>query len=195
MKKSLPKKIQPDYDYRDTYEEYYGVAVVGKDGKFGYINNKDVQITPLKYNHAMRFHWDVGKVMLDGKWGLINKQGKEITPPVYDEIFGHQDPIVRLGEKYGFVSCKTGELLTPVKYDNAKQWMQILDFSSRKFGTKDLALVKLDGKWGCINVRGEEIISVEYEQIEINQSENPRIAAKLNGKWGFVNESGKEMEY
>jgi len=187
------QKQQPDYDYIDTYEELYGVAVVGKDGKFGYINRRGEEITPLKYDRAMRFYWDVGKVQLNGKWGLVNKQGKEITSIIYDEIKGHQDPIVRLGDKYGYVSCKTGELLTPVKYDDAKQWMQILDFSARKFGKKDLALVQLAGKWGCINVKGEEIIPVKYEKIDINQFENPRIAAKLDGKWGFISENGKEI--
>ena len=187
------QKQQLDYDYRDTYEDLYGVAVVGKDGKFGYINRRGEEITPLKYGRAMRFYWDIGRVQLDGKWGLVNKQGKEITPPVYDEIKGHQDPIVRLGDKYGYVSRKTGELLTPVKYDNAKQWMQILNFTSRPFGKKDLALVQLDGKWGCVNIRGEEIIPLKYEKIEINQVENPRIAAKLDGKWGFISETGEEI--
>jgi hypothetical protein len=184
---------QPDYDYRDTYEELYGVAVVGKNGKFGYIDHSGVEITPLKYDRAMRFYWNAGRVQLNGKWGLVNKQGKEITPPVYDEIKGHQDPIVRLGDKYGYVSRKTGELLTPVKYDEAKQWTQILDFSSHKFEKKDLALVQLDGKWGCVNLCGEEIIPVKYEKIDINQFRNPRVAAKLNGKWGFISENGKEI--
>ena len=187
------QKQQPDYDYRDTYEDYYGVAVVGKGGKFGYINSKGVEITPPKYDRALRFHWDIGRVQLDGKWGLVNKQGKEITPPIYDEIKGHQDPIVRLGDKYGFVSRKTGELLTPVKYDEAKEWIQILNFLSRKWGSKDLAKVRLSGKWGCINVRGEEIIPLKYDKIDINQFENPRIKAELDGKWGFVDEKGKEI--
>ena len=189
----LKQKQHSNYDYCDTYEEIYGVAVVGISGKFGYINSRGVEITPPKYDRALRFHWDVGRVQLDGKWGLVNKQGKEITPPVYDEIKGHQDPIVRLGNKYGFVSCKTGELLTPVKYDDVKEWTQILDFSSRKFGKKDLACVQLGNNWGCINIRGEEIIPIKYEKVEINQSENPRVAAKLNGKWGFVDENGKEI--
>ena len=115
MKTNKSTKKPAKYDYRDTYDDYYKIAVVGKDGKFGYINHRGKAITPLKYDRAKRFYWDVGKVQLNGKWGLVNKQGKEITPPVYDEIKGHQDPIVRIGDKYGFVSCKTGELLTPVK--------------------------------------------------------------------------------
>ena len=60
------------------------------------------------------------------------------------------------------------------------------------------ALVKLDGKWGCVNASGNEIAPPVYEKIELNQSENPRIAAKLNGKWGFISENGKfiaDFEY
>jgi len=159
------QKQQADYDYRDTYEEYYSVAVVGKGGKFGYVNSRGVEIVPLVYDRALRFHWDVGRVQLNGKWGLVNKQGKEVVPPIYDEIKGHQDPIVRLGDKYGFVSRKTGELLTPVKYDEAQQWLQILNFTSRNRGSKDLALVKLDGKWGCVNASGKEIAPPIYEKI------------------------------
>jgi len=181
------------YDYRDTYEELYGIAVVGKNGKFGYINRRGRKITPLIYDRAKRFYWDVGRVQLNGKWGLVNLKGKEITPPIYDEIKGHQDPIVRLGERYGYVSCKTGQLLTPVKYDDAKEWVQMLNFASRKWGKKDLAEVQLDGKWGCINVRGEEIAPLKFERIEISQGENPCIAAVLNGKWGFIDDSGMEI--
>jgi len=192
-KKPNKKSVKIEYDYHDTFEELYGVAVIGKDGKFGYANRHGVAITPLKYDRAMRFHWDVGKVQLNGKWGLVNKQGKEITPLMYDEIKGHQDPIVRLGNKYGFVSRKTGKLITPIKYDDAKEWTQILNFSSRKLGHKDLALVQLDGKWGCINLQGEEVIPAKYEEIDINQFNNPRIVAKLNGEWGFINEDGKEV--
>jgi hypothetical protein len=54
------------------------MAVVGKDGKLGYINSKGVQITPLKYDRAMRFHWDVGKAMINDKWGFVDEKGKEI---------------------------------------------------------------------------------------------------------------------
>ncbi|MCL2435785.1 MAG: WG repeat-containing protein [Lentimicrobiaceae bacterium] len=163
---------------------------MNKGGKFGYINHLGKEITPIKYDHAVRFYWDVGKVQLNGKWGLVNLKGREITSLVYDEIKGHQDPIVRIGSKYGFVSRKTGKLLTPVKYDDAKQWTQV--FKSFHF-RKDLALVQLGGKWGCVNLKGNEVVPPQYEKIEINQFDNPRIAAKLNGKWGFINDNGKDI--
>ena len=31
---------QPAYDYRDTFEADQGIAVVSKNGKFGYINRR-----------------------------------------------------------------------------------------------------------------------------------------------------------
>jgi hypothetical protein len=100
---------------------------------------------------------------------------------------------VKLGDKYGFVSIKTGKPLTPVKYDNALQWSQNMEITARNYKKKDLAPVQIGNKWGCINVHGEEIIPVKYEKIDINQFNDPRITAKLNGKWGFVNEKGKEI--
>jgi len=51
----------------------------------------------------------------------------------------------------------------------------------------------LGSKWGCVNLKGNEVVTPQYEKIEINQFDNPRIAAKLNGKWGFINDNGKEV--
>ena len=110
-------------------------------------------------------------------------------------FLGH-DPIVRIGRKYGYISAKTGEPLTPVKYDKAENWTQIIDLSSTEI-FRYMACVKLGGKWGCINSSGEEIVPIKYEEIVLCGSlfddEDPRIMAKLNGKWGFVSENGVEV--
>ena len=184
------------YDYRGTCEKYSGIAVVAKDGKFGYVNDEGVEITPLKYNHARTFRGNTGMVKLGRKWGLVDKQGKEVIPPVFNDIieyFGNAPAvIVRIGKKFGFLNVETGELLTPVKYDKVERWTQIGDFLTDDV-RKDLARVRLDGKWGCVNLRGDEIIPLKYDEICISQMENPRIAAKLDGKWGFINDDGKEV--
>jgi hypothetical protein len=170
---------QPDYDFRDAHNKSNGIAVVGKGGKFGYINREGVEITPLKYDHAVRFRGCTVRVQLNGKWGCVNSQGKEIIPPVYDEIKGCINPIVRLGDKYGYVSEKTGKLLTPVKYDGARDWTYIQD--------GHWAAVQIDGKWGCINARGREIVPPIYDDITINEG---CFAVNLDGKWGFLNKNG-----
>ena len=61
------QKQQSDYDYRDTFTKHLDIAVVGKDGKYGYINREGVEITPLKYDRAMVFYWGAGRVQLGGK--------------------------------------------------------------------------------------------------------------------------------
>jgi hypothetical protein len=180
------------YDYHDTFD-HDGIAVVGKNGKFGYVRKSGEEITPLKYDKAMRFYWCVGKVCINGKWGLVDMSGKEITPLIYDEIKGHQAPIAKLHNKYGYINRKTGELLTPIKYDHACQWTQCIDFSDDHFDEKDLAAVQLDGKWGCINPHGEEIVPLKYDKIAIHQSTPCYVAASINEKWGFIDNTGTEI--
>jgi len=187
----MSNQYQKDYDFCEKFSEYRDIAVVRRGDKFGYINREGVEITPLKYDRAMQFYYGTGRVQLGGKWGMINKRGKEITPLVYDELKGIKNPIVRLGDKYGFIRSKTGKLLTHVKYDDAEEWTQIMNFDSPRFGKEDLARVCIGGKWGCINQRGEEVIPLIYDEIEIDQFENPRFRAKLNGKWGFLCKNGK----
>lgn len=170
-----------------------GIAVVGKEGKFGYIRHNGEEITPLKYDKVKRFYWDIGRVSIDGKWGIVDKSGKEITPLIYDEIKGLQDPIVKLNGKYGFINRKTGELLTPVKYDEASEWVQMLNFSDDDFHKNDLAAVQLGGKWGCIDVHGNEIVPLKYDEIRIHQSGDLPVSARLKRKWGFIDSAGKEI--
>jgi hypothetical protein len=46
---------QSAYDYRGEFKGKPGIAAVGKDGKFGYINRQGVEITPLKYDSVGQF--------------------------------------------------------------------------------------------------------------------------------------------
>jgi hypothetical protein len=210
MKKKNNNLKQNDiYEYHGAFDTD-GITIVGKNGKFGFVRQNGEEITPLKYDKAMRFYQDIhilgingralpstsyyivapdiGKVCLNGKWGLVNMAGKEITPLIYDEIKWHQNPIVKLNGKYGYVNGKTGELLTPVKYDKAREW------TDADFGNHDLAQVQLDGKWGCIDVHGKEIIPLKYDKIQIHQSkEAPCVTARLKRKWGFIDLAGKEI--
>ena len=184
-KSTIEKATTPKYDYIDTYDGYCNAVVASKDGKFGYINQHGDEVTPMKYDRAMRLWSGVGIVQLDGKWGMVNRFGVEITPLIYNEIKGE---LVRMGDKYGLINIVTGKLITPVKYDKVEYWIQ-LEF----FEEKDLARVQLDGKWGCINLSGEEVVPLKYDYLDITQREAPRITAKVDGKWGFVTEDGKEV--
>lgn len=109
--------------------------------------------------------------------------GKEIANQ-YDEFYSSDLRIfeVKLGKKYGFIDAQTGKELTPIKYDDAKRFIE------------GFAGVKLNGKWGIINIKGEEITPFKYDNIIgfqnglcVVEIQEPHI------KYGFINTSGKEI--
>ena len=59
-----------------------------------------------------------------------------------------------LNGKYGFKDKNTGSVVIPCKYDETGDW-QI-------YGSKKLATVKLNDKWGCINETGVTVVPIEY---------------------------------
>jgi hypothetical protein len=198
------KKDKDTWDYQEAFS--CGMAVVGRDGKFGYIK----ELTPLKYDKALRFYFGtLGRVCINGKWGLVDRSGKEITPLIYDEIDGEDTsiyswlwecfyPIVKLDGKYGFINQKNGRLLTPVKYDEAMRWACFSEANIhcpriRKKDRKALARVRIDGKWGCVDVHGREIIPIKYDEIYISDYERPNVYAVANGKWGVIDNDGTEL--
>lgn len=76
--------------------------------------------------------------------------------------------------KWGY--CKDGQWIINPKFERA------MSFS------EGLAVVKLNGKFGCIDVAGESVIPYRFEGA-YSFSEG-LAAVKLYGKWGYVNKSG-----
>jgi len=140
--------------YDDTWNFSEGLAVVKKDGKWGYINKEGKEITELKYDDTGDFSEGLAVVKKDGKWGYINKEGKEIIELKYDYTWNFSEglAVVKKNDKWGYIN-KEGKEITELKYDNT--W----NFS------EGLARVEKDGKWGYINKEGNEIISPEYDDV------------------------------
>ncbi|NMG10890.1 WG repeat-containing protein [Brasilonema sp. UFV-L1] len=94
--------------------------------------------------------------------------------------------------EYGYVN-QAGELVVKKpQFEYAKEF------------SEGFAPVKVNGKWGFINLKGQISISPEYDTV--GESSSPYsddydwssssfseglAGVKLNGKWGFINQSGK----
>lgn len=76
--------------------------------------------------------------------------------------------------KWGY--CKDDQWVINPKYERA------MSFS------EGLAVVKLDGKFGCIDIAGEVVIPCRFESA-YSFSEG-LAAVKVNGKYGYINKSG-----
>lgn len=167
-----------DYDTERRYS--CGRAAVEKDGKWGFIDNDDELVVPLKYDEVKNYDEGFAAVSVNNKWGFVNLAGREITPIKYDNVasFVNGFAEVEMNGKSGIVN-DVGREIVPPKYDFVSM-----------FAT-ELTRVSLDGKWGFVNKKGEEVVPLKYDDAGSFSFGPARV--KLNEKWGFIDTNGKEI--
>lgn len=63
--------------------------------------------------------------------------------------------------------------------------------SGEKFQSVGKSFAISDGKWGCINERGEEVVKCQYDLIYPFREKITFV--QKSGKWGMINENGREV--
>ena len=175
------KVLSRQYDRVDDFHD--GLAEVELNGKYGFINTEGDEVTPLKYDSVWEFQEGFYPVKLNGKWGLINTQGEEVTPLKYDWIEDFRDGFAKVvlvvngKAKCGFVNTEGKEVMS--LYDGVWAFRE------------GLAGVRLDGKWGFINTKGEAVIPPQYDDVEDFYEGFARVM--LNDKCGLINSVGEEV--
>jgi hypothetical protein len=74
------KVIVPLHKYSQVKTISDGLFLVEKNGAWGYINHKGVEVIPLKYHEARSFVNGIAVVRSLKGYTLINKKGKELVP-------------------------------------------------------------------------------------------------------------------
>lgn len=119
-----------------------------------------------------------------GKYGIIDKDMILKVPVSLDDIdpeykfSGQGMERVQYGDKYGYISPFTGDLIVPFEYTDTRK------------PTNGLFWVKKNGKWGCIDKTGKVRIAFLYDEATGFTAEN-RSAVAINGKFGHIDKSGK----
>ena len=186
-------RIIVKYKYDDADEFSNGLARVGINGVWGYIDKTGKEIVPLKYDFADNFNEYLAKVGLNGMYGLIDITGKEIIPLKYEEFGSFSNDLIRvsLDGKHGFID-KTGKEVIPLMYDDAG------DFS------EGLSNVSLNGKYGYIDETGSEIIPFIYDSAyrfdraeydTQNSSWGGEARVQRNGNYYLINKKGEMLLY
>lgn len=145
-----------EYDIQNDY--YNGLALVKKDGKWGYIDkNRHVKI-PLIYDSANNFTDKIVKVKKDNLWGYINVEGEEIIPVDYYFCGEISNGIIAVGKggKYGFID-RNGNKICELLYDRVEP-----------FSEEGTAKVVIGRKFGYINASGKVIVPIENDSNEEN---------------------------
>jgi len=78
------------------YNGDYAKVCSNVNGKWGYIDMKGNEITPLKYDFVYFFEKDYAYVYSGKKYGIIDKTGREITPIKYENKINILERFVEL---------------------------------------------------------------------------------------------------
>lgn len=130
----------------DTLIFSENIALVRKDGKYGYIAANGRKITEIQFDRATPFHNAVATVEKQNKVAYINTQGKLIMDWIDKDIIVKSPPpglfVVKVGNKYGYQTLN-GRRVIPAEYDSAAPF------------SDGVALVKLYPRWMYIDTTGK----------------------------------------
>lgn len=122
-----------------AWDFYDGYAVVGRNKKFGVINNKGQETVPLEYGNLKIniYEGKLGAQNDEKKWGLIDVNNNMLIPFEYDNIGKTKDShvSVKRGDYWSVVNMnnelmfpfKFIDFITPEQYPTDYIWVQESD--------------------------------------------------------------------
>jgi hypothetical protein len=148
-----------------------GLAIVRKDQKFGFVNALGKEIIPVIYENADQTMTDrIVLVSKNKKWAFFSGNGEELTDFKFDEVkqasieqngrdkdtyFKGGLAIVIIGNRTQYIDRNLKEVIPFGKYDYSES------LNKNGFG-----IVGKNNKFGIINNKGIEVVSLEYDKIE-----------------------------
>jgi len=169
-----------NYDYLGSFSNN-GLAVYKKDNFYGYLD-KEFKELDGKYDYASTFYdKNIAAIKISNKWFLINESLEKINSDQYDEIkVDDLDCAVRSNiifarqnDKYMMIDVKGNKITEPIFED--------VDFF---ITLNEFAAVKIDGKWGFIDYKGNIVIKPKYSNaFSFSCGLAPVL---IEDKWGYI---------
>ncbi len=142
--------------------------LVQQGNKVGFIDSDGKWLIPATYDDARNFQEGLAPVKLNGKWGYIDTTGKMIIPTAYQDAlsFSPEGLAAVKDSKWGFID-KNAKVIIPFQYEITAA----LTFKKQEKGFIDgLARVKLNGKWGFIDTKGNLLGNKWFDNAELFQN-------------------------
>ncbi len=161
-----------------------GLAIITKNGKKGYINEKNEIVIKPKYYLAYPFSDGVAVVYVStenhsSRQFYINKKGKTITNVEfrYISLFRDSLGIVQLMNRdYGFIDIN-GNITSKPEFDHLRDFIN------------GLSPVQIKGKYGFINKKGDVVIEPKFDSVF--WFVNGFAIVVYKGKYGTINKKGE----
>ena len=130
----------------------------------------------------------------EDKYGVIDKKGNRIIEPQYSDIkIPNPEKAVFVcyeGENTKVFNERKEEILTEYQ---AVQPIRLKNISSDLMYEKSILVYQKEGKYGFINLEGEEITKPIYDEIDSLPYKEGSFVVKEQDKFGVVNMKGKEL--
>ena len=137
-----------------------------------YPETKDFTAEYFLYKHGARYL----EKTLDHKYGLLDEEGKRVIKPEFDEISALQEDSIYYAKSengYSFIT-KSGAIMN----EDDDRFESINDMSEEFIG------VKIDGRWGFVDINGKLRVANQYDNIgPYNEGLAP---IKILGRWGYI---------
>lgn len=189
----------PQCEYEEGGDFFYGSALVKKNGKWGRIDKYGNEITPCEYTdpdlrikelvpykYTSIEDFSEGLAIVrseENLFGFIQDDGKEVIPCVHEWCYSFKDgyAIVRRNKKWFLID----------KLGNKTKDLDGFDSISMESNLLPLGLIKVSNArmHGFIDFKGNLIISCIYQDI-IPLSKH-LLKVKFDGKWGIVSITGR----
>ena len=174
--------------------------------KYGVIDINDNVIVPIIYDRING--WGQYYIVVQkSKYGILDINGNQQVSLKYDYIKGlHYGNKISFyvfqNESSGLIN-ENGEMLTMKKYETIGDYKNDGNYTNNDCGANSMArwnraMAKYNGKWGWVNIDGEEVISCQYDnvnQYDFRFSKTGIIAVAKKGsdryKWGVIDTNGK----
>jgi hypothetical protein len=182
FKNSLNGDVEIPALYRTANKFIDDLALVSKDGNYGFINSDNREIIPLIYEYLAPFHDGLAAVRLNSKAGFIDKDNEIKIPILYEEAYSFNEgrAIVKKNGLYGFIET-SGAIVTPLIF-------QQLDVYNRQ----NYIRAKKHGKFGYIDKLGNTRIPFIFDDA-IHFSLG-RAKVGINQEYFYINSDGVCIE-
>lgn len=137
-----------------------------------YPDTKDFTAEYFLYKHGDRYL----EKTLDLKFGLLDENGDRVIQPQFDEISSLQEDSIYYAKSemgHSFIT-KSGKIMV----EGDDRFEAVNDMSEEFIG------VKIDGRWGFVDINGKLRIANQYDNIgPYNEGLAP---IKILGRWGYI---------
>jgi hypothetical protein len=180
------------FDLADDFSEGLAAFMVsGQNGveKYGYLNSKGTIAILPTYQQAEPFNCGLAAVKRNGKWGYINNKGQVIIPFIYDAAGNFSEDKAAVAISGGKDSSgKTMPLLWGFQTLGSPKPLEYLYEQTHPY-SEQMAAVKMNGKWGFINARGQLSVPAQYDAVY--PFKDGLAAVQKQGQWGYIDRNGR----